>query len=58
MVRGLDLSGQLMIVTGANTGIGFETYFSHCQRKPSSPEANDPAVASRLWGLSEKWVGI
>jgi len=33
-------------------------YFSHCQPKPSSPEANDPAVASRLWQLSEKWVGI
>jgi WW domain-containing oxidoreductase len=33
-------------------------YFSDCQPKPSSREANDPDVASRLWQLSEEWVGV
>jgi WW domain-containing oxidoreductase len=32
-------------------------YFSNCRPKPSSAEANDPAVAARLWERSERWVG-
>jgi NAD(P)-dependent dehydrogenase (short-subunit alcohol dehydrogenase family) len=33
-------------------------YFDHCAPKRSSREANDPEVASRLWELSEGWVGL
>lgn len=33
-------------------------YFDHCRPKPASREADDPAVAARLWALSERWVGI
>lgn len=28
-------------------------YFSHCKLAVSTPEANDPAVAGRLWDISE-----
>jgi WW domain-containing oxidoreductase len=31
-------------------------YFSHCQEKRASREAEDPQVAERLWKLSEGWV--
>jgi len=31
-------------------------YFSNCQPKRSSREANDPVVARRLWELSEQWT--
>jgi WW domain-containing oxidoreductase len=31
-------------------------YFSHCQVVRASREAEDPAVAGRLWKLSEDWV--
>ncbi len=31
-------------------------YFSNCQSRPSSTEANDPTAASRLWELTEKWI--
>jgi len=30
-------------------------YFSHCKEVISSTEAKDPAVATRLWELSEAW---
>jgi WW domain-containing oxidoreductase len=30
-------------------------YFSHCKAVKSTTEANDPAVASKLWDLSEAW---
>jgi hypothetical protein len=33
-------------------------YFSDCRARPASREANDPAVAARLWELSERWVGL
>lgn len=31
-------------------------YLRDCHIEPCSPEANDPAVAQRLWDLSEAWV--
>jgi WW domain-containing oxidoreductase len=31
-------------------------YFSHCQQQRPSRESQDPAVAERLWKLSEGWV--
>ena len=33
-------------------------YFSNCRPKPCSREASDPAVAARLWQVSEKWAGL
>jgi WW domain-containing oxidoreductase len=33
-------------------------YFNHCKPQRSSPEANDPGVAVRLWEISEQWVRI
>ncbi|HVS13619.1 MAG TPA: SDR family NAD(P)-dependent oxidoreductase [Thermoanaerobaculia bacterium] len=33
-------------------------YFDHCAPKRSSREANDPAVAGRLWERSEEWLGL
>ena len=31
-------------------------YLQDCHIVPCSDEANDPAVAQRLWTLSEEWV--
>jgi len=31
-------------------------YLKECQVSTSSPESNDPAVADRVWALSEEWV--
>ena len=31
-------------------------YYSHCQPKRPSQEAQDEAVAERLWKMSEGWV--
>jgi WW domain-containing oxidoreductase len=31
-------------------------YLKDCHIDPCSPEANDPAVAQRLWDMSEEWV--
>lgn len=31
-------------------------YFSHCKPVPSSKEANNSAVAKRLWEVSEQWL--
>jgi hypothetical protein len=53
--------------TGASTSIVCAThphpgeiagrYFSDCQPKPASAEAQDAAVAERLWERTEEWVG-
>ncbi len=33
-------------------------YFRNCQLRTSSPETNRPAVARKLWQLSEVWTGM
>ncbi|XP_064600291.1 retinol dehydrogenase 13-like isoform X2 [Liolophura sinensis] len=33
-------------------------YFSDCKEKEVAPEATDPAVAARLWAISEKWTRL
>ena len=54
-----DLSGRVVVVTGANNGIGFEAarVFAR-EHAHASPASRDPDTARRLWVVSEELTGV
>jgi WW domain-containing oxidoreductase len=86
VTAGLSLAGKTILVTGCNSGLGFETmrvlalrgarvlgaarteakarsaatvsgaYFANCNVAVPRSDANDPALAAKLWEVSGRIV--
>ena len=57
--KNLSVGAATSIVCATHPHVGeiAGRYFSDCRPKPASPEAQDAAVAERLWKRTEEWVG-
>ena len=57
--KNLSVGAATSIVCATHPHLGeiAGRYFSDCRPKPASAEAQDAAVAERLWRRTEEWVG-
>ena len=57
--KNLSVGAATSIVCATHPHLGelAGRYFSDCRPKPASAEAQDAAVAERLWKRTEEWVG-